>query len=139
MSQQSTRKTPSAPTNLATIRIVVADDHPVVRFGVKNMLMNEPGFEVVGEAGDGDDAITQTLEFEPDILLLDLSMPRLPGLEAMRAIMTKSPRVKIVLLTAEISPQQIIEALQIGARGIVLKESVAGDLSQASRVYLSTF
>jgi len=137
MSQQATRKTSSAPTTLATIRIVVADDHPVVRFGVKNMLMSEPGFEVVGEAGDGDDAITQTLEFEPDILLLDLSMPRLPGLEAMRAIMTKSPRVKIVLLTAEISPQQIIEALQIGARGIVLKESVAGDLSQALRAVLS--
>ena len=78
------------------IRIVVADDHPVVRFGVKNMLENEPGFEVVGEAEDGDVAITQTLELEPDILLLDRLMPRLPGLEALRAIMNKSPRVKII-------------------------------------------
>src|ERR1700688_2664125 len=121
----------------APIRIVVADDHPVVRFGVKNMLLNEPGFEVVGEADDGDDAITQTLELEPDILLLDLSMPRLPGLEAMRAIMAKSPRVKIILLTATISTQQIIEALQIGARGILLKESVAGDLSKSLRAVLS--
>ncbi|MGD0889754.1 MAG: response regulator transcription factor [Acidobacteriaceae bacterium] len=126
---------PVAPAQPA-IRIVVADDHPVVRFGVRNMLLNEPGFEVVGEAEDGDDAITQTLEFEPDILLLDLLMPRLPGLEAMRAIMTKSPRVKIVLLTATITPQQIIEALQIGARGIVLKDSVASDLSQALRAVL---
>ncbi len=121
---------------LPTIRIVVADDHPVVRFGVRNMLMNEPGFEVVGEAEDGDDAITQTIELEPDILLLDLLMPRLPGLEAMRAIMSKSPRVKIVLLTSTISTQQVIEALQIGARGIVLKDSVVGDLAQALRAVL---
>ena len=81
----------SARRTSANIRIVVADDHPVVRFGVKNMLQAEEGFEVVGEAEDGDTAITQTLELEPDILLLDLHMPRLPGLDAMRAIMTKSP------------------------------------------------
>src|SRR6185437_5898300 len=97
------------------IRIVVADDHPVVRIGVKNMLEDEPGFEVIGQAEDGDDAITQTLDLEPDILLLDLQMPRLPGLEAMRAIMSKSPRVKIIMLTSTISTQQVIEALQIGA------------------------
>jgi len=135
-SRQSAKEPAPAAPALPNIRIVVADDHPVVRFGVRNMLLNEPGFEVVGEAEDGDDAITQTIELEPDILLLDLLMPRLPGLEAMRAIMTKSPRVKIVLLTSTISPQQIIEALQIGARGIVLKDSVAGDLSQALRAVL---
>src|SRR6201989_2631061 len=120
----------------APIRIVVADDHPVVRFGVKNMLESEPGFEVVGEAEDGDVAITETLELEPDILLLDVQMPRLPGLEALRAIMSKSPRVKIIMLTSTISTQQIIEALQIGARGIVLKDSVAGDLSHSLRAVL---
>ena len=122
----------SAPLNrTSAIRIVVADDHPVVRFGVKNMLMNDPNFDVVGEAEDGDQAVTQTLDLEPDILLLDLAMPKLPGLEAMRAIMSRSPRVKILLLTSTISTQQIIEALQIGARGIVLKDSVAGDLGEA--------
>jgi DNA-binding NarL/FixJ family response regulator len=136
MSQQAPKKSASPSTSVAAIRIVVADDHPVVRFGVRNMLQSEPGFEVVGEAEDGDDAITQTLELEPDILLLDLLMPRLPGLEAMRAIMTKSPRVKIVLLTSTITPQQIIEALQIGARGIVLKDSVVGDLGNALRAVL---
>jgi two-component system nitrate/nitrite response regulator NarL len=137
VTQQSAKKSTPAVQSLAPIRIVVADDHPVVRFGVKNMLQNQPGFDVVGEAEDGDDAITQTLELEPDILLLDLLMPRLPGLEAMRAIMTKSPRVKIVLLTSTISTQQVIEALQIGARGIVLKDSVVGDLAQALRAVLS--
>src|SRR5665213_198750 len=122
---------------ITPIRIVVADDHPVVRIGVKNMLEDEPGFEVVGQAEDGDDAITQTLELEPDILLLDLQMPRLPGLEAMRAIMSKSPRVKIMLLTSTISTQQIIEALQIGARGIVLKDAVADHLTTAIRAVSS--
>jgi two-component system, NarL family, nitrate/nitrite response regulator NarL len=126
-----------AATAVAPIRVVVADDHPVVRFGVKNMLESEPGFEVVGEAEDGDVAITETLSREPDILLLDVMMPRLPGLEALRAIMDKSPRVKIILLTSTITTQQIIEALQIGARGIVLKDTVAGDLSRSMRAVLS--
>ena len=121
----------------STIRIVVADDHPVVRFGVKNILTPAAGFTVVGEAEDGDVAITETLDKEPDILLLDLQMPRLPGLEAMRAIMSRSPRVKIVLLTSTISTQQIIEALQIGARGIVLKDAVSGELSEALRAVMS--
>ena len=119
------------------IRIVVADDHPVVRFGVKNILTSDLGFTVVGEAEDGDVAITETLDKEPDILLLDLQMPRLPGLEAMRAIMSRSPRVKIVLLTSQITTQQVIEALQIGARGIVLKDAVSGELSEALRAVIS--
>jgi two-component system nitrate/nitrite response regulator NarL len=136
--KETVKKSADAATNaVASIRVVVADDHPVVRFGVKNMLESEPGFEVVGEAEDGDVAITETLEREPDILLLDVQMPRLPGLEALRAIMSKSPRVKIIMLTSTISTQQIIEALQIGARGIVLKDAVAGDLSKSMRAVLS--
>jgi len=115
------------------IRIVLADDHPVVRVGVRNMLQESGGFEVIGEATDGDEAITLTLELQPDILLLDLLMPRLPGLEAMRAIMNGTPTVKILLLTATITTQQIIEALQIGARGIVLKDALAGHLQTAIR------
>ena len=115
------------------IRIVLADDHPVVRIGVRNMLTERDGFEVVGEADDGDEAITQTLEQTPDILLLDVQMPRLPGLEAMRAIMNGSPTVKIILLTSTITTQQIIEALHIGARGIVLKDALAGGLHTAIR------
>ena len=130
-------KKPAAPADKPAIRLIVADDHPVVRFGVRNMLMAEPGFDVVSEAEDGDVAITQVLEHEPDVLLLDLQMPRLPGLEAMRAIMSRSPRVKIILLTSTVSTQQIIEALQIGARGIVLKDSVAGDLGEAIRAVAS--
>jgi len=116
-----------------SIRIVLADDHPVVRIGVKNMLTLKDGFDVIGEASDGDEAITQTLELEPDILLLDVQMPRLPGIEAMRAIMSGTPTVKILLLTSTISTQQIIEALHIGARGIVLKDALASHLQTAIR------
>lgn len=137
--KEATKKSPlkTTPTSTPVVRIVVADDHPVVRFGVRNMLENEPGFEIVGEAEDGDVAITETLELEPDVLLLDVQMPRLPGLDAMRAIMDRSPRVKIILLTSTVTTQEIIEALQIGARGIVLKDSVAEDLVTAMRAVLS--
>ena len=119
------------------IRIVLADDHPVVRIGVRNILGEKDGFEVVGEASDGDEAVAQTQKLEPDILLLDVQMPRLPGLEAMRSIMTGTPTVKILLLTSTITTQQIIEALQIGARGIVLKGALAGDLQTAIRTVIS--
>jgi two-component system nitrate/nitrite response regulator NarL len=128
----------STPVSGPTIRIVVADDHPVVRFGVKNMLTSDLGFSRLwAKPRTAMLPSPQTLEKEPDILLLDLQMPRLPGLEAMRAIMSKSPRVKIVLLTSTISTQQVIEALQIGARGIVLKDAVSGELSEALRAVIS--
>jgi len=137
MKDSSTRPVNERNTAVAPIRVVVADDHPVVRFGVKTMLETEPGFEVVGEAEDGDVAITETLDRDPDILLLDVMMPRLPGLEALRAIMEKSARAKIILLTSTITTQQIIEALQIGAQGIVLKDAAASDLSKSMRAVLS--
>jgi two-component system, NarL family, nitrate/nitrite response regulator NarL len=127
----------SKPPALPAVRILLADDHPVVRIGVRNMLQTDEGFSVVGEAGDGDEAITQTVELLPDILLLDLAMPRLPGLEAMRAIMSGSPTVKIILLTSTVTPQEIIEALQIGARGIVLKDALADHLTNAIRTVVS--
>src|ERR1700728_3703674 len=132
---------PNAPAAVehrnSSIRILLADDHPVVRIGVRNMLRAEGHFDVVGEASDGDEAITQTLELLPDILLLDLSMPRMPGLEAMRAIMSGSPRVKILLLTSTITTQQIIEALQIGARGIVLKDALSDHLQTSIRTVIA--
>lgn len=139
MTSQSrpTKSTQSRSAKPPAIRILLADDHPVVRIGVRNMLQADPSFEVVGEVGDGDEAITETLDLLPDILLLDLYMPRLPGLEAMRAIMSGSPSVKIVLLTSTITTQQVIEALQIGARGIVLKDALADHLTSAIRAVIS--
>ncbi len=137
MTTTMTAVPPKNNDRLHQIRIVIADDHPVVRIGVKNMLQSDGGLDVIGEASDGDEAITGTLELLPDILLLDLQMPRLPGLEAMRAIMSGSPSVKILLLTSTITTQQIIEALQIGARGIVLKDALADHLTTAIRAVSS--
>lgn len=113
------------------IHVLIADGHPLVRVGVRNMLQTNPSLKVVGEVEDGDDTITETLNLLPDILLLDLTMPRLPGLEAMRAIMSGSPKMKILLLNRVIRAQHIIEALQIGARGIVLQDRLAEDLDAA--------
>jgi DNA-binding NarL/FixJ family response regulator len=113
------------------ISVLIADGHPLVRVGVRNLLQTKDGVKVVGEVEDGDEAITETLDLLPDILLLDLTMPRLPGLEAMRAIMSGSPKVQILLLNRAIRAQHIIEALQIGARGIVLHDRLAEDLGAA--------
>ncbi len=115
------------------IKVLIADSHPLVRVGVVNLLQAHAGIEVVGEVEDGDEAITETLDLLPDVVLLDLTMPRLPGLEAMRAIMSGWPNIKILLLNRAIRAQHIIEALQIGARGIVLQESLTETLAPAIR------
>jgi two-component system, NarL family, nitrate/nitrite response regulator NarL len=123
--------TPTTEQHGGAIRVLIADDHPVVRLGVRNMLKTDEAFEVVGEASNGKEAVARTLALSPNILLLDLCMPNMPGLEAMRAIMTDSSRVKILLLTASVTPQQIVEALQIGARGIVTKNAIVHELTEA--------
>lgn len=113
------------------IKVLIADSHPVVRVGVREVLHAMPRTLVVGEVEDGDGTIIKTLDLLPDIVLLDLTLPRLPGLEAMRAIMSAWPQIKILLLNRQIRAQHIIEALQIGAQGIVLHERLATDLEPA--------
>ena len=113
------------------IKVLIADSHPLVRVGVRDVLQATPKMRVVGEVEDGDETITETLDLLPDIVLLDLTLPRLPGLEAMRAIMSGWPQIKILLLNRQIRAQHIIEALQIGARGIVLHERLTTDLVPA--------
>ncbi|MBZ5566433.1 MAG: response regulator transcription factor [Acidobacteriia bacterium] len=105
------------------IRILIADDHPIFRDGLRRLLESEPDLRVVGEAADGAEAVALAQELKPDILLLDLAMPGMPGLEALRELsLAKSP-VRTILLTASVERPQIVEALQLGARGVVLKES----------------
>lgn len=108
--------------------VIVADDHPVVRIGVRTILNAQPDFEVVAEARDGQEAIEQLNQYKPEILLLDLSMPNLPGLETLRELTRQSLSIKTVLLTGKISQKEILEALQLGARGVVMKEEVSSDL-----------
>ncbi len=109
--------------NSQPIRIMIADDHPLFRDGLRKLLESEPGFEVVGEASNGNEAVKLAQEITPDILLLDIAMPEISGMEALRLLATAALPVRTILLTAAIEKRQIVEALQIGARGVVLKES----------------
>ncbi len=107
----------------APIRIVMADDHPIFRLGLRKFLESQHEYRVVGEAAGGAEAIALCAEFKPDILLLDLAMPGLHGMQALRELAPASnAALRIIVLTASIEQAQIVEALQLGARGVLLKE-----------------
>ena len=108
------------------VRIAIADDHPIFRDGLKRLLESEPGFEVVAEASDGIDAIRIARDAQPDVLLLDVAMPRMGGLDALSELASAGPRV--ILLTAAIPPADLLKAIQFGARGVVMKESATRQL-----------
>jgi len=111
---------------MSPIRIVIADDHPIFRDGLRRLLESESDMKVVGEACDGHEAVKQTIEIKPDILLLDQAMPHQTGLDAMRELNAATGGigpVRIILLTAAVEKRQIVEALQLGARGVVMKDS----------------
>ncbi|HET7842104.1 MAG TPA: response regulator transcription factor [Terriglobia bacterium] len=119
--------------NRPSIRILIADDHPIFRDGLRKLLEAEPGFQVVGEAADGIEAIKLVQQLKPDILLLDLAMPRLPGLETLRELTSVDWSVRTIILTAAIEKPQIVEALQLGARGVVMKESATAMMLKSIR------
>ena len=105
------------------VSILIADDHPIFRDGLRRLLESEPNLRVVGEAADGAEAVSLARDLKPDILLLDLAMPRVPGIDALRELAAANSPVRTILLTASAERPQIVEALQLGARGLVLKES----------------
>src|SRR5215467_13929030 len=105
------------------IRIVIADDHAIFRDGLRRLLATQEDFQIIGEASDGKEAIALANELKPDILLLDLAMPRVPGMEVLRELAQQEVAVRTILLTAAIQPFAVTSALQLGARGIVLKAS----------------
>ncbi|MGD0366254.1 MAG: response regulator transcription factor [Acidobacteriaceae bacterium] len=105
------------------IRILIADDHPLFRDGLRRLLQAEPGFEVVGEASDGDVLVDLARKTRPDILLLDLSMPRQDGMEVLRELSLSKIPVRTLLLTASIEKAQIVQALKLGAYGVIMKEA----------------
>jgi DNA-binding NarL/FixJ family response regulator len=108
------------------LRIAIADDHQIFRDGLRKLLESERGFEVVAEAADGIDAIRLAREVRPEVLLLDVTMPRMGGLETLSAPAVQATRV--ILLTAAIDPADLLRAVQLGARGVVLKESATRQL-----------
>lgn len=113
------------------IRILIADDHPIFRDGLRRLLESEANLQVVGEAADGRQAIELVNQTKPEILLLDVAMPNLPGLEALRELSESQSPVKVVILTASIEQRQMLLALQLGAKGVVLKESATQVLMKA--------
>ena len=118
-------------------RILIADDHPIFRDGLKRLLESERDFRVIGEACDGIEAVNLARKLHPEILLLDLAMPRLAGLEALRELSTDALPVRVILLTAGAEKEQIVEALQLGARGVVLKDSATQILLKSIRAVMS--
>ncbi len=116
------------------IRILVCDDHPVVRAGLVMMLGTQTDMEVVGEAGDGLDAVERAAQFHPDVVLMDLEMPRLDGPEAIRRIHEANPQARILVLTAYDTDERILQAVQAGARGYLLKGVPRDEIFQAVRV-----
>jgi len=107
----------------AKIRILVADDHPVFRYGLRTLLESEPKFTVIGEAADGSEVAKLTSALKPDVLMLDLAMPRLTGMEVLRELASTQGQVRTIVLTAAIEKEQLVEALQLGARAILLKDA----------------
>jgi DNA-binding NarL/FixJ family response regulator len=124
---------------MQTIRIVIADDHPIFRDGLRRLLEAEPGFNVVGEAGSGRDALKLLSTLTPEILLLDLAMPDGAGLDVLRALNANGAidTVRVVLLTAAAEKREMIEALQLGARGLVLKHSATSILHKCIRAVVA--
>jgi len=117
---------------------VIADDHPIFRDGLRRLLEAEPDLKVIGEACDGTEAVKMARQLKPDIMLLDLAMPRMPGLEALRELSTgPAHSVRVILLTAAAEKKQIVEALQLGARGVVLKDSATQLLLKSIHTVMS--
>jgi DNA-binding NarL/FixJ family response regulator len=112
-------------------RILLADDHEVVRRGLSALLQNQPGWEICGEATDGRDAVEKAVKLNPDVVILDVGMPNLNGLEATRQIVKAKPQIRILILTLHDSDQLVQEVLNAGARGFLLKSDAARDLVTA--------
>lgn len=116
-----------------SIRVVVADDHPVVRQGVVALLRGEAGIEVIAEVADGREALSAAVTRDPDVVLMDLRMPGMDGVEATRAIRDRCPGVAVLVLTTYDTDEAIVRAVEAGAAGFMLKDSPTPDLVEAVR------
>ena len=116
---------------MPALRILVADDHEVVRHGVRSLLEGHPGWEVCAEASDGREAVEKAIHLKADVIILDIGMPNLNGLEATRQILRSLPQARVLILTMHESEQVVREVLEAGARGFLLKSDAGRDLVAA--------
>ena len=115
------------------VRVVVADDHPIVLQGLLQLFAGEKDFEVVERCSDGEEALAAVERHKPDVLVLDVRMPRLDGLGVLRELAARKSRTRVVLLTAEVNDTEVLEAIRLGACAVVLKETASQDLLKAAR------
>jgi DNA-binding NarL/FixJ family response regulator len=108
---------------LETLRILIAEDHPLYRKGMISLLSSVPEFEVVGEASTGEEAVARAAQLQPDVILMDLQMPEVNGIEATRRILRESPNIRVLMVTLFEDDDSVFMALRAGARGYVLKDA----------------
>jgi DNA-binding NarL/FixJ family response regulator len=118
---------------METIRLVIADDHLVVRDGLRGMLESQPDFEVVGEAANGEEAVHLASSLQPEVILMDLRMPEMDGVSAIREIKSSQPEIEILVLTTYDSDADILPAIEAGATGYLLKDASREELYAAIR------
>jgi DNA-binding NarL/FixJ family response regulator len=115
------------------VRVLIADDHAIVAEGLEHVVATQPDFEVVGRAEDGRIAVQRALELEPDIVVMDMAMPGMNGIEATRAIHDRNPATRVIILSMYSNPEYVYRALQAGASGYIVKRSAARELVAAIR------
>src|SRR6266496_6619873 len=118
---------------MSTLRILIADDHPVFRYGICALLDAAPDVEIVGEATTGEEVVTLAESLQPDVILMDLQMPGLNGIEATHRIVQTSPHIRVLVLTMFEDDASVFTAMRAGARGYVLKDAEKDDLLRAIR------
>jgi two-component system, NarL family, response regulator NreC len=116
---------------MSAVRILVADDHTLFRQGLRRVLQEQPGWDVVAEASDGAEAVSRTVELEPNVAILDIAMPRLNGVDATRQIVRRLPDVRVLIVSMYSEEVFVSQALQAGAHGFLLKDAADSDLVRA--------